>query len=89
MTTSTPSPQWPCYRDMTPEQMLAWGIAERKARIVDLEVRGADGLRQAQANCEVRRKAIEASKSAAASMVLDAARKERRAAMAAITGAAA
>jgi hypothetical protein len=78
--------QWPCYRDMTPEQMLAWGIAERKARMADLEVRGAEGLRQAQANCEVRRKSIGASKSAAASMVLDASRQERRAAMAAITG---
>jgi hypothetical protein len=79
---------WPNYRDMTPEQMQAWGVAERKARMADLEVRGAEGLRQAQANCEARRKAIGASKSAAASMVLDASRQERRAAFRAATGSA-
>lgn len=72
--------QWPNYRDMTSEQMLAWGLAESQARMVDLAVRGSEGLIAAQVNAEARRKLIGASRSAAASMVSDAMKAERRAA---------
>lgn len=73
--------QWPMYRDMTSEQMLAWGLAEKAARIADLQDRTPEGLQRAQANAERRRKAIEASRSAAASLVLDASRAQRIAAL--------
>jgi hypothetical protein len=78
MTVPTLTQQWPNYRDMTPEQMLAWGAAEHQARMADLTDRTAEGLNRAQANCEVRRKAIGASLSAAASMVRDASVARRR-----------
>lgn len=70
---------WPMYRDMTGEQMLEWGKAESAARQADLTVRSAEGLRQAQANAETRRKAIGASRNAAADMVICANRQVRRA----------
>ena len=35
---------WPKHRDMTPEQIAAWGVAEAAARKADLTVRGAAGL---------------------------------------------
>ncbi|MDG9972955.1 hypothetical protein [Stenotrophomonas sp. GD04032] len=69
---------WPNYREMTAEQMLAWGLEESEARQADLRVRTAEGLAAAQANAEARRKLIGASRSAAASMVIDANRHARR-----------
>lgn len=68
------------YRDMTDEQCLAWGREESAARIADLAVRSADGLRIAQANADVRRKAIGATSGQAADMVIRANRgsKEER-----------
>lgn len=77
-----PTVTWPQYRDMTAEQALEWGEAERAARMADLQVRTADGLRQAQANAESRRKAIGATRSQASVLVNDAAVKARRAAAA-------
>ncbi len=68
------------YRDMTDADMLAWGAAESDARKADLSVRSAEGLRVAQANAERRRKAINASVSQAANMVIRANREARRAA---------
>ncbi len=65
------------YRDMTSEQMLAWGKAEAEARQADLSVRTVEGLKAAQENAEARRKLIGASRSAAASMVSDALRAKR------------
>lgn len=64
--------EWPNYRDMNQQQMLDWGIAERKVRLTDLEDRSAHGLRIAQEKAEARRKAICASRSAASSMVREA-----------------
>ena len=70
---------WPQYRDMTAEQMLAWGTAESEARQAELSgVKSQAILLAAQANAEVRRKAIGASRSAAASMVIDSNRVKRR-----------
>lgn len=69
--------QWPSYRDMTAEQMLAWGRAEQLQRIEDLKDRTPEGLRKAQANAEQRRKAIGASRSVAATLVMDASRAAR------------
>ena len=66
------------YRDMTAEQMLAWGEQERRARIDDLKDKTPEGLKRAQANARARRLAIGASDSAAASMVADAGRAARR-----------
>jgi hypothetical protein len=72
--------KWPNYRDMTAAQMLAWGTAESEARQADLSgVKSQASLLAAQSNAEVRRKAIGASRSAAASMVIDANRAKRRA----------
>jgi hypothetical protein len=58
------------YRDMNEAQQIAWGVAESAARIADLSVRTQAGLIAAQANAEARRKAIGASKNAAADMVI-------------------
>lgn len=70
--------KWPQYRDMTYEQMLAWGAAESEARQADLSgVKSQASLLVAQANAEARRKAIGASRSAAASLVIDANRAKR------------
>lgn len=66
------------YRDMTPEQMLAWGHAERAARMADMEERTPEGLRAAQANAKTRRLAIGASAGQAAQMVVEANRDARR-----------
>jgi hypothetical protein len=68
------------YRDMTDAQMLAWGRAESLARQEDLQVRSAEGLKQAQANAETRRKLIGATRSQASDMVIRANREARRAA---------
>jgi hypothetical protein len=69
---------WPDYRDMTPEQMAAWGAAESEARQADLRgIASAEALKRAQENAEQRRKAIGASRSAASSMVIDANRAAR------------
>lgn len=68
---------WPDYRQMTPAQMLAWGHAEREARMADLSVRTPAGLKLAQDNAAARRRAIGASTSVAASMVQDASRENR------------
>lgn len=68
------------YRDMTAAEMLAWGHAEHAARIADLADRTPSGLKRAQEAAETRRKAIGASRSAAAAMVADAGRARRRAA---------
>lgn len=68
------------YRDMTDADMLAWGAAESEARKADLAVRGAEGLRAAQANAETRRKAIGATRGQASDMVIRANREARRAA---------
>lgn len=71
-------PPWPDYRDMTPEQMLAWGAAESAARQADLAgVKGLDSLRQAQERAKQRRQVIGASENAAAAMVIDANRAAR------------
>ena len=72
--------QWPQLGEMTVEQMNAWGAAEHAARMQDLTDRTPEGLARAQANAEARRKAIGASRSAAATMVSDASRARRRAA---------
>lgn len=69
--------KWPDYRDMTSEQMLAWGRAEQQQRIEDLKVRTPEGLRAAQANAEQRRKEIGAGRSVAATLCMDATRAER------------
>lgn len=69
---------WPQYRDMTDAQMLEWGTSEAAARIRDLELRGPDGLRRAQENAEQRRKAIGATKTQAANLVIAANRAPRR-----------
>lgn len=58
------------YRDMTEAQLLAWGQAESAARIADLAVRSAEGLKAAQANAETRRKAIGATRGQAADLVV-------------------
>lgn len=73
-------PQWPDYRDMTPQQRLAWAEAERGARIAELAMaRGTpEGLKAAQLNAESRRKAVGMSQSMAASLVLEAGRLARR-----------
>lgn len=71
---------WPMYSDMTGEQRMAWGVAEAAARIADLSIRSAEGLKAAQANAEARRKMIGASRSAATAMVIDANREKRRSA---------
>lgn len=64
---------WPNYRDMTAEQMLAWGIEESRLRQEDLkDIRSAEALKAAQDNAARRRKAIDASRSAASSMVIEA-----------------
>lgn len=73
--------QWPMYRDMTDEQIEAWGQAERDARMADLSIRGADGLIDAQRNATARRLAIGASINQAASAVNAASRAKRRAEM--------
>lgn len=67
------------YRDMTAEQMLDWGVNESAARKADLAAdRSQEGLSAAQLKAESRRKLIGASRSAAASMVIDAQRQKRR-----------
>lgn len=58
------------YRDMTEAQLLAWGQAESAARIADLAVRSAEGLKAAQENAETRRKAIGATRGQAADLVV-------------------
>lgn len=68
------------YRDMTAAEMLAWGAAESAARQADLKVRSAEGLRAAQANAELRRKAIGATVGQASDMVIRANREARRSA---------
>jgi hypothetical protein len=66
------------YRDMTAEQMLAWGAQESAARQADLaEVKSKEALTAAQANCEARRKLIGATRGQATSMVLQANRAKR------------
>lgn len=65
------------YRDMTEAQQLAWGSQEAAARIADLSVKSAEGLRVAQANAETRRKAIGATKGQASDMVIRAQRAAR------------
>jgi hypothetical protein len=66
------------YRDMTDEQMLAWGAAESAARIADLaEVKSAEALAAAQAKAKARRKLIGASIGQATSMVIRANREIR------------
>lgn len=67
------------YRDMSDEQMLAWGAQEHAARIAGLEDRSPEGLAKAQRAAEQRRKAIGATKGQAASMVHDAGVARRRA----------
>lgn len=69
---------WPAYRDMTDEQLLEWGAAESAARQADLQLRGAEGLRQSQENAEQRRRAIGATKNQAADLVIRASRAARR-----------
>lgn len=67
------------YRDMTEAEMLAWGAAESRARIADLDgVRSADALKAAQAAAEARRKLIGATRGQAADMVIRANREARR-----------
>lgn len=61
--------QWPMYRDMTAEQMLAWGRAEHAARMSDLRDRGEHGLAVAQQNAKSRRTEIGASTSQVDSML--------------------
>jgi hypothetical protein len=58
------------YRDMTDEQRLQWGAAERSARHADMErVNSVDDLLKAQANALARRALIGASYDEAAGMV--------------------
>lgn len=66
------------YRDMTDAQALAWGRAESIARKADLQIRSAEGLKQAQANAEARRKLIGATRGEAADIVIRANREARR-----------
>ena len=69
------------YREMTAEQMLAWGAAESKQRIADLDgVRSAEALKAAQDAAETRRKLIGATRGQAANMVILANREARRSA---------
>jgi len=68
------------YRDMTDAQMLEWGRLESLLRQADLQVRSAEGLKQAQANAETRRKLIGATRSQASDMVIRANREARRSA---------
>lgn len=69
------------YRDMTSEQMLAWGASESKQRIADLAgVKSAEVLKSAQSAAEARRKLIGATRGQAADMVILANREARRAA---------
>lgn len=68
------------YRDMTDAQRLEWGRAESLARQADLKVGGAEGLRRAQKNAEVRRKMIGATVGQAADAVIRANRAARDAA---------
>lgn len=72
---------WPKLREMTCEQMTAWGEAESLARQEDLKDRTEAGLLTAQRNANERRKLIGASLSQAATLVLDANRALRRAAL--------
>jgi len=67
------------YREMSDQEMLAWGAEESKARGVDLAVCSAEGLAQAQSNAKARRKAIGATRGQAADMVIRANREARRA----------
>lgn len=64
---------------MTREEELAWGRTEAAARIADLSVRTAEGLRTAQDNAERRRKAAGLSRSRATALVIEANRESRRA----------
>jgi hypothetical protein len=68
------------YRDMTEAQSLEWGRSESRARQADLQVRSAEGLKQAQENAEARRKLIGATRGQAADLVIRANRDARSAA---------
>lgn len=74
--------KFPNYADMTDLERQEWGALERQLRIDDLADRGPAGLLKAQENAKARRKAIKASDSAAASMVAQAGRAQRKAAAA-------
>ena len=63
---------------MTRDEEIAWGRAEQALRIVDLAVRTPEGLRVAQANAEVRRKAAGLTRTQAATLVAEASREIRR-----------
>lgn len=66
------------YRDMTADQMLAWGHAESAARQADLaDVKSQAALDQAQANAKARRRLIGASIGQATRMVVEANRAKR------------
>lgn len=67
------------YRDMSDEEMLAWGAAESAARKADLAAsRTPAGLLAAQENANQRRKLIGATMGQAADMVIRANREARR-----------
>ena len=58
------------FRDMTPDEQLAWGRVESLARQADLTATSADALVLAQANAERRRNLIRASRSEASNAVI-------------------
>jgi len=72
------SDTWPQYSDMTPDQMLAWGLEEIAARQADLTIKTAGSIKAAQKNADARRKLIGASLDAASAMVVNANRQKRR-----------
>jgi hypothetical protein len=63
---------------MTYEEEIQWGTTEAAARIADLAVRSAAGLKAAQDNAERRRKEAGLSRSRAAALVIQATREKRR-----------
>lgn len=64
---------------MTPEQRLQWGKTEAAARAADLaEVKGLEGIDQAQDNAVARRRLIGATRAQATRMVIEANRHSRR-----------
>ena len=73
----TDAAEWPQIEDMTDAEALAWGDAELAFRIADSADRSAEGFAAAQRNATERRKAIGATASQAADLVIRAGRARR------------
>lgn len=69
----TDAAEWPQIEDMTDAEALAWGDAEMAFRIADR----SDSLEAAQRNATERRRAIGATASQAADLVIQAGRARR------------